>query len=278
MTSGETAPRPMTLSILAAPRTLWRRRSLIRSMVRRDIVGRYRGSYGGLFWTILHPLLMMLTYAFVFGVVLRARFPGDGRPGAFVLYFLAGMLPWLAFSEAAGRAPSIVVEHTSFVKKILFPVEILPVNLVLTGLFSEVFGIAIFLAGMFYFGRDLTASALMLPLILLPQFLFTAGVCWFLAALGVFFRDLGQLIGFLLTVWFFTTPICYPQASLPQAYLWIFDKNPMYVFVQAYRAVLLEGAAPAWGPLATLTVVSVLLCVAGHACFHRLKKSFPDVL
>ncbi len=258
--------------------TMGRNWSLIRSLVRRDIVGRYRGSYGGLFWTVIHPLLMMLTYWFVFGLVLQTRFGIDGRPSNFVVYFLAGMLPWLAFSEAVGRAPGIVIEHSNFVKKLLFPVEILPVTLVLAGLLSEFFGVGIFLGALALLGYSLPVTALYLPLILVPQFLFTLGLCWFFAALGVFFRDLGQLIGFLLTVWFFTTPICYPEAALPQDYLWLFTPNPMYVLVRAYRSIFLEAAAPAWQPLIILTAVGAAAFVAGHAWFYRLKRSFADMV
>ena len=192
--------------------SIWRNRSLIRSMVRRDVAGRYAGSYGGVFWTIIHPLMMMLTYWFVFGFVLRARFEGDSP---FVLYFLAGMLPWLAFSEAAGRAPTVVLEHSNFVKKLVFPLEILPVNLTAAGLFSQAFGFVIFLAGMLILGKQPTATAMWVPLLIIPQALFTLGVSWFLAAMGVFFRDLGQFIGFVLMVWFFTTPICYGETYLP---------------------------------------------------------------
>ena len=259
-------------------RTMVRHRSLIRSMVRRDIVGRYRGSYGGLFWTVINPLLMMVTYYFVFGVVLRLRFGDDGRASNFPLYFLAGMLPWLAFSEAVGRAPTTVWEHGNFVRKLLFPVETLPVNLVVAGLFSEVFGVAIFVTGLLVFGHELAPSALYLPLVLIPQFLLTLGVSWFLAALGVFFRDLGQINGFLLTVWFFLTPICYPQTSLPEKYLWLFEKNPMYVLVESYRAIFLEGAAPPWESLAVVTAFSAVIFIVGHAWFYKLKGSFADLV
>ncbi len=259
-------------------RSLARNRSLIRSMVRRDIAGRYAGSHAGAFWTIIHPLMMMLTYWFVFGLVLRTRFGDDGRPSNFVLYFLAGMLPWLAFSEAAGRAPTIVLEHSNFVKKLVFPLEILPANLVFSGLFSELFGIAIFFCALIGFDRDVTWMALWIPVLLVPQVLFTMGVSWFLAALGVLFRDLGQFAGFLLTVWFFITPICYPEASMPPNMMWLLEKNPLYTLVQAYRAVLLEGRAPDLGPLAILTAVSLAVFLLGHAWFYKLKKQFADLL
>ncbi len=255
--------------------SIWRNRSLIRSMVRRDIAGRYAGSYAGAFWTIIHPLMMMLTYWFVFGMVLRARFEGDSP---FVLYFLAGMLPWLAFSEAAGRAPTIVSEHSNFVKKLVFPLEILPVNLTAAGLFSQLFGFVIFLAGMLVLGKQPTATALWLPVLLVPQALFTLGASWFLAALGVFFRDLGQLIGFLLTVWFFITPICYGETYLPEGQRWIFELNPIYVLVRAYRATLLENSAPEAAPLLALTAGSILLFLFGYAWFYKLKGQFADLV
>ena len=252
--------------------------SLIRSMVRRDILGRYRGSHAGLFWTVIHPLMMMLTYYFVFGIVLRTRFGDDGHPSNFVLYFLAGMLPWLAFSEALGRAPTTVIEHGNFVKKLVFPVEILPVTLVITGLVSEAFGVGIFLVGMTVFGHAPTAAVLYLPLVLIPQFLLTLGLCWLLAALGVFFRDLGQLIGFVLTVWFFTTPICYPEASLPENYRWLFELNPIYVLVRSYRAILLEASPPPWETLGWLLLGATIVFLVGHGWFYKLKRSFPDAL
>ena len=143
--------------------TIARNRSLIRIMVRRDILGRYRGSFGGIFWTILNPLLLMLTYFFVFGVVLRTRFGSDPSRAGFALYFLAGMLPWLAFSEAAGRAPTVMLEHRNFVKKLVFAVETLPINLVVSGLVSETFALLLFAIGLFLARGAVPASVVWLP-------------------------------------------------------------------------------------------------------------------
>ncbi|OPZ80160.1 MAG: Teichoic acid translocation permease protein TagG [bacterium ADurb.Bin429] len=258
--------------------TIWRNRSLIRTMVRRDILGRYRGSFGGIFWTLLNPLLLMLTYFFVFGVVLEARFGPNSSRADFALYFLAGMLPWLAISEAAGRAPAVMLEHRNFVKKLVFPVETLPVNLVAAGLVTEVFGLVMFTAALWAARGTVPASVLWLPLLIVPQVLLTAGLAWFLAALGAFVRDLGQIIGFLLTLWFFLTPICYPEASLPAWAVPVLSKNPLYVLVRGYRDVFLEMQAPAFGALWKLWALSMAVCVAGHAWFYKLRKSFPDVI
>lgn len=260
------------------PALIWRNRNLIRSMVRRDILGRYRGSFGGVFWTVLNPLLLMATYFFVFGIVLRARFQGDPSRAGFVLYFLCGMLPWLAFSEAAGRAPFIILEYRNFVKKLVFPLETLPVNLVAAGLVTQVFALGVFVIGLLIARGGLPATVLWLPVLLIPQLLFTAGVCWFLAALGVYVRDLGQINGFLLTLWFFLTPICYPTESLPPEALSILSKNPMFVLVAGYRDIFLGPRAPAFGPLWKLWVLSAVLFLAGHAWFYKLKKNFADVI
>jgi lipopolysaccharide transport system permease protein len=259
-------------------RTVWSNRSLIRTMVRRDILERYRGSFGGAFWTVLNPLLLMLTYFFVFGVVLQARFGADPSRSGFALYFLAGMLPWLAFNEAAGRAPTVMLEHRNFVKKLVFAVETLPVNLVVSGLVSEAFTLVLFTGGFFLARGTVPPSVLWLPVLIVPQVLFTAGVCWFLAALGVFVRDLGQFIGFLLTLWFFLTPICYPEASLPGWAVPVLAKNPIYILVRGYRAVFLEGQAPAFGPVWKLWVLSAAVFIAGHAWFYKLRKSFADII
>jgi lipopolysaccharide transport system permease protein len=265
--------RAFTLPFL----TIARNRGLIRIMVRRDIVGRYRGSFGGAFWTIWNPLLLMLTYFFVFGIVLRSRVEGDPSRAAFARYFLAGMLPWLPFSEAVGRAPSVMLEHRNFVRKLVFAVETLPVNLVVSGLVTEIFTLLLFMLFFLLTRGALPISVVWLPVLIVPQLLFTAGLCWFLAALGVFVRDLGQMIGFVMTLWFFLTPICYPEKSLPAAALPLLSKNPLFVLVDGYRAVFL-GRAPALGPLWKLWLLSAVVFVLGYAWFHKLRRSFADII
>ena len=259
-------------------RSILRNHRLIRSMARRDILARYRGSFGDVFWTVLNPLLLMATYFFVFGVVLRARFGADRSSTAFALYFLAGMLPWLAFSEPAGRAPHVVLEHRNFVKKLIFPLETLPVNQVVAGLVTEMFAAAVFLVALLVIRGAVPMTVVWLPVLLVPQLLFTLGVCWFLAGLGVFVRDLGQIMGFLLTLWFFITPICYPESSLPGNALFILRKNPMYVLVRGYRAILLESHSPELLPVVKLWIVAAVVFFLGHAWFYKLRKSFADVI
>ncbi len=266
--------------LFASPvRTIAQNHRLIRSMARRDILARYRGSFGDFFWTILNPLLLMATYFFVFGIVLQNRYGADQSRTGFALYFIAGMLPWLAFSEPVGRAASVILEHRNFVKKLVFPLDTLPVNHVLAGLVTELFGAGVFIAALLIIRHSVPAAVLWLPVLLVPQLLFTLGLCWFLAALGVYMRDLGQIMVLVLTIWFFITPICYQESTnLSPAVLAVMRQNPLYTLVRGYRAVFLEGHAPELLPLVKLWVIALALFFLGHVWFYRLRKSFADVI
>jgi lipopolysaccharide transport system permease protein len=259
-------------------RSLWMNRALTATMVRRDILARYRGSFAGALWTVLNPLLLMATYFFVFGVVLQTRFGPEQSHAGFAFYFLAGMLPWLAFSDAVGRSPTTVLDHRIFVKKIVFPLETIPVIQAISALVTEFFALAIFLVAIAIHRGSVPLTAAWLPALLIPQLLFTVGCSWFLAALGVFVRDLGHISGFLLTLWFFVTPICYPEASLPHAALPILAKNPIYALVHAYRAVLLEGHPPEFQALWKLWLIGLVTFILGYAWFFKLRRFFADVI
>ncbi len=271
-------PRRLRIALVQPWQTIWTNRRLIASMVRREVVARYRGSLGDAAWTILHPLLLMLTYYFVFGIVLRSRFGGDTSQSGYVLNFLAGMLPWLPFSEAVGRAPGSMLEHRNFIKKLVFPVEIIQVNQTAAALVTQAFALLVFLVLLIVTRGLPPATVLWLPALVVPQVMLTAGIAWILAALGVYLRDLGQVIGFLLTICFFLTPICYPAESLPGWATPILKLNPMFTLVESYRDVLVRGTSPAWLPLAALWVVASVAFLAGHAWFWRLRKSFADVV
>ncbi len=249
-------------------------------MVRRDVLGRYRGSFGGAFWTVLNPLMLMLTYFFVFGVVLRARFPNDPSRAGFALYFLAGMLPWLAFSEAAGRAPTVMLEHRNFVKKLVFPVETLPVNLVTAGLVSEVFGVALFLLARTLARGYVPASIVWLPVLVVPQILLTAGLCWFLAALGVFVRDLAQHQRVPADA------VVFPDADLLSRKLRCLAR-PCGSFRRIRcscwcAAIALRCSRAVRPPFSSLLEAvrdfSGGIFILGHAWFYKLRKSFADMM
>lgn len=270
---------PAIVQLIQSPfAEVWRHRDLIGSMTRRDILARYRGSFGDAAWAVLHPLLLMATYFFVFGVVLNSRFGTDPSKTGFALYFLAGMLPWLAFSEPLARAPQLIAEHRNFVKKLVFPVTILPVNVTIAGAITSFFATALFLMALVVLRGAIPWTAVLLPVLFVPQLLFTFGLCWFLAALGVYLRDLSQVMTFILTLWFFVTPICYPETSLPASLIPVLAQNPMFQIVRGYRLLLLEGVLPAGPMLIKLWVLSLCVFLAGHAWFARLRRTFADVV
>ncbi|MBY0507133.1 MAG: ABC transporter permease [Bryobacteraceae bacterium] len=257
---------------------LVKHRGLMRSLIRRELLARYRGSFGDLLWTVVSPLLLMLTYYFVFGLVLRSRFAGDPSPAGFVLYFLAGMLPWLAISESLARAPVVLHENRNLIQKLVFPVEVLPLNQTALGLVTSGVAMTLFLALLWLLRGSVPVSAFALPLILLPQLLLTAGLAWALAALGVFVRDLAHLMSFALNLWFFLTPICYDGRSLPPSVAPVLARNPLFVLVGQYRRVLLEGLPPEWIPLAKLYALGLVVFFGGYAWFARSRKWFADSL
>jgi lipopolysaccharide transport system permease protein len=258
--------------------SMWKNRGLIRTLVRRDILSRYTGSFGGAFWTLLNPLIMMLTYFFVFGVVMGSTFPNDTSRTGFALYFLAGMLPWLAFNEAIARAPFIMVEHRNFIKKLVFPVETLPINLVAAGLVTEFFGMLLFALALLLIRGHVPLTLIYLPLVIVPQILLTTGLAWFLAALGVFVRDLGQVIGYLLTVLMFITPIFYSEDKMQGLAAYLQKVNPIFTLVHSYRAILLESKPPDWASLGWLALAASIIFLLGHAWFYKLRKSFADLI
>jgi lipopolysaccharide transport system permease protein len=220
----------------------------------------------------------MATYFFVFGIVLQTRFGADQSRTGFALYFLAGMLPWLAFSEPVGRSPHVIPDHRNFVKKLVFPLETLSIIQVLSGLTTGLLATAVYMVGLVALNGFIPLSVIWLPVLLVPQILFTLGLCWFLAALGAYVRDLGQIMGFVLTLWFFLTPICYPESLLPDAAAPFLHKNPLFVLVRGYRSILLEGSAPDFSSVWKLWLLAAVVFLCGYAWFHKLRRAFADVI
>ena len=265
-------------AVITPFRVLVTHHSTIEAFVRRDIRGRYVTSALGLSWALIQPLVLLLLYTFIFAYVLKIRFGANGTTGSFALYLFCGMLPWLAFADGISRAASVIVEQTPLIKKVVFPSEILPAYVVISALVTEIAGLVILLGAVGLFYRGLGWSMAVLPLVLALQFLFTLGVGWVLASLNVFLRDVGQVLGMVLTLWMFLTPIFYPADLMPKRYLWVLYLNPMYYVVQAYRDLILEQRAPVSPHLLVLGVVSTLSFVLGHWFFRRSKHAFVDVL
>jgi ABC-type polysaccharide/polyol phosphate export permease len=265
--------------ILVTPfRLLVVHRSTIEALVRRDIRARYVSSVMGLSWAVIQPLALLGLYTFIFSYVLRLRLGGSDSTGTFALYLLCGMLPWLAFAEGLTRSASVILEQAHLIKKVVFPSEILPPYVVVTALAIELVGLGVLLAAVAVFRGGVGWPLLLLPVVILLQFLFTVGLGWVLASVNVFLRDVGQVLALGLTLWMFVTPIFYPAELMPARFRWVLDVNPMYYVVEAYRAVVMDQRLPDLSHAAVLAAMALVAFVAGHWVFRRSKHAFVDVL
>ncbi|ERJ35778.1 O-antigen export system permease protein RfbD [Burkholderia sp. AU4i] len=248
-------------------------------MARREVVGRYRGSVLGLLWSFFNPLLLLTVYTFVFSVIFKARWnTGSDSKTEFAVVLFVGMIMFQVFSEAVNRAPSLIISNANYVKKVVFPLEVLPVVALLVALFHAGISFCVLVLAMVVLGFPVHATILYFPLIVLPFILFTLGVCWFLASLGVFIQDIGQSIGLVTTVLMFLTPVFYPVSSLPAHYQRIVGMNPLAFVIEQSRNVVIFGTVPSWTGVLLMMVVSIGVAALGYQWFNRTRKGFADVL
>lgn len=259
--------------------SLWRNRSLVMTLTKREIAGRYRGSMMGVLWSFFLPVLMLAVYTFVFSVIFKARWnAGSDSKTEFALILFAGLLVFNFFSECVNRAPGLILANPSYVKKVVFPLEILPVVTLGAALFHFCVGLLVwFLFYMIFFGVP-PATALLFPAILLPLFFLTAGVSWLLASLGVFLRDIAQIVGVCTTILMFLSPIFYPMSALPQSFQKVLLLNPLTLIIEQGRDVLIWGKVLHWPWFALSLVGSVAVAWLGYAWFQKTRKGFADVL
>ncbi len=259
---------------------LWQYRDLIRQLTWREVVGRYKGSFIGMGWSFIQPLVMLCVYTFVFSVIFKARWGVEADEGkaAFALTLFMGLITFNVFAEVANSAPSLVLENVNYVKKVVFPLEILPLVRLLSALINAVFSLAVLFAGLLVINHFIHWTALLLPLIWLPMVIFTLGCGYFLASLGVFVRDIGAAIGVLTTMFFFLTPVFYPINAVPEGLRIVFRINPLAIFVEDARRVVLWGRLPDWPWFFFGLVLSVAVLIFGFLWFMKSRKAFADVI
>lgn len=254
---------------------------LIQRMVKREISGRYRGSFLGLLWSFVTPVLMLAIYTFVFSFVFKARW-GQTQVHEdqyqFALILFTGLIVYNLFSECIGRAPSLILSNINYVKKVVFPLEILPWVSLGSALFHAGTSLLVLLSFLVIRGHEFSLSALWLPIILCPFILLILGLSWFLAATGVFVRDINQVMSMILTVLMFMSPIFYPLSALPEAVRPYLLLNPVTLIVEQVRAILIWGVQPDWVSLGYYSLVSVLVAWMGWVWFCKTRKGFADVL
>jgi len=251
---------------------------LIRSMVRRDLTNRYKGSVMGWAWAFVTPAVQIVIFTLIFSGIFNARFGTESGPFGFAVYLFCGLLPWIAFSDGVQRATTALVENVNLVKRVVFPVEALPVNVALSAIVQQLIGTVVLIVAALLFLKALHPTGLWLPLLLIAQFLITVGLGWLMASLGVFIRDTPQFTQLLLMTWLYLTPIFYPENIIPEKYRWLVNLNPMAPLIRSYRRILLEGQAPDWRGLSVTLVFALVCFVFGYWWFERTKKAFADVL
>jgi lipopolysaccharide transport system permease protein len=259
--------------------SLWRNHSLIAASVKREIFGRYRGSFLGILWSFFNPLLMLAIYTFVFGTVLKARWSvGGGSHVDFALVLFAGLMTFSLFAESINRAPSLIVSNPNYVKKVVFPLEILPFVIVGSALFHLLISLGVWLLAYVVLSGVPPATVLYFPLILLPFLIFILGLSWMLASLGVFLRDVSQFIGIVTTAMMFLSPVFYPATALPERYRPLLYLNPLTPAIEYSRDVLYWGKQPDITLLAIYLLAAALFAWLGFAWFQKTRKGFADVL
>lgn len=257
----------------------WRHRRLIVRLARRKIEARYRGSALGSSWTLLQPLLMLAVYTFVFGVVFQSRWQLDtGGQTPFALVLFAGMIFYGIFAECITEAPSLMLANQTYIKQMMFPIEILPWVSVVAALFSFAVNLALLAVFQVALQGPPPWTSLAAPLLLAPLLLLTLGMTWMFSAAGVFLRDLSQIAGVLATTALFLSPIFYPADRIPESFRPFYDLNPLVPMIEAFRAALFEGQLPDPRTLVALTALCWGVAWLGYVGFMRTRKGFADVL
>lgn len=255
-------------------------RSLTLELAKREVAGRYRGASFGLLWSVISPFLMLCVYTFAFGYIMKGRWPqqvGDSHAG-FALILFIGLIVHGFFAECLTRSATLIVGNANFVKRVIFPLEILPWPMIISALFHAFMNVLVFVALTLLVGNAIPITIFILPLVFIPFVIMSVAVSWVFAALGVYFRDLSQVTGVLATAMLFTSSAMIPVASLPLEFRRLFALNPLTFIIDQAREVALWGHMPDWRGLAIYSVLALAAAYLGYFWFVATKKGFADVL
>lgn len=258
--------------------SMYKHRDLLRSLVRREIEGKYRASVLGKLWIVVYPLMMLGVYTFVFGGVFSARWGGKGDLTDFVPMLYCGLIVHAIFAETLSKAPHLIVSNPNYVKKVVFPLELLPVSSLLMALFNAAVSFILLLLLVLFFKHSLHWTLIFTPLIILPLLLYAIGGAWLIAALGVFFRDIEQFIGVLMSMLLFLSPVFYSVDSVPLIAQQLMKLNPLVYPIEEVRNVVLLGALPDWKPWLLNMLVAAGIAWSGLWVFERARPAFADVV
>lgn len=266
-------------SICAIPNSALQHRALIWQLSKREIVGRYKGSVGGILWSFINPLIMLTIYTFIFSVVFQARWGIESSNKIdFALILFAGLIPYQLFAECITKAPSIILNNVNYVKKIVFPLEILPWVQLIAGLFHMLISLVVLILFWGFFHHQFHWTVVLVPLVNLPLICFVLGLMWFLASIAVFFRDIIQTLSMITLAFLFLSPVFYPIAIIPEPYQSLIQLNPLSLILEQNRQVILWGILPNWSALLNNLGIALLFATGGFYWFQKTSSTFADVL
>ncbi|MCM3493411.1 ABC transporter permease [Paenibacillus lactis] len=259
--------------------SFWRNRQLILQFVKRDISSRYKGSYLGAIWSILTPLFMLAIYTFVFSVIFQAKWNIETENKLdFAFIIFSGIIAFNVFSDVILRSPNLIISNVNFVKKIVFPLEILVVVAIGSSLFLAGINVLILVLGQLLFNGVIHWTIILLPIVLLPLVLITLGLGWFLASLGTYYRDISHIIGLIVSALMFMSPIFYPVSNIPENLRGIYTLNPITHIVEDMRRVIVFGQMPNWGWILVGSAIGLVVSLLGLKWFNKTRGGFSDVL
>jgi len=249
-------------------------------MAWREVVGRYKGSVMGLFWSFINPVLMLIVYTFIFSVVFKAKWGiGDEEnKTSFALILFVGLIVHGLLAEVLNRAPSLILSNVNYVKKVVFPLEILPAISLAAAFFHSTISLFVLLIASVAINGYLPWTIVFIPIVLVPLVTLVLGIAWILASLGVFIRDIGQTIGIITTIMLFMAPVFFPLSALPEKYHPFILANPLTFIIEQSREVLIFGHLPDWSGLGIYMLIASSLAWFGYFWFQKTRKGFADVL
>jgi ABC-type polysaccharide/polyol phosphate export permease len=259
-------------------RNLVERRALVAQLVRRDFQQRYVGSAAGWLWGVVHPLVLLASWIFVFKVCLKMSLPPGSVTENYTMYLFCGMLPWLLFQETVTRSAASLIDHSNLITKTVFPAEVVPVSIFLSSLIHHLIALALVLAGAALWVKQLSPLIILLPVYMFFVGLLAVGVAWIASSLHVYLRDTAQVVTVVMTLWFWVTPIMISEQQIPQRFHALVQLNPLAGVVHAYRYRVFSTVWPPWQEFAVLAAYSTAIFVIGGLFFRHLKRGFADVL
>lgn len=270
------------LSPILIIRSLYKNRELIWNLTKREVKSIYQSSFFGALWAVIVPLMMLLIYTFVFSVVFQVKWSTSGSQetprGEFALILFAGLTAFNFFSSVINKAPGLILAVPNYVKKVVFPLEILPVVAVGSAFITSLISVALILIGHVLLLRSFPTMILLLPLVYVPLVLFTLGFAWFLSSLGIFIRDIGQIIPVLVQILFFVSPVFYSLDRVPNSLRFLVSLNPLSFILDSFRRVLIWNEFLDWRNWLIVTLVSAFIAILGYAWFSATKRAFSDVM